>query len=622
MASSSFATTENKVILAAASCSLLAGLLYIRNRPRGDVKDTKTNKFYSGPVNNSLVNLNQVAKVASNDESVDPHPEGPNIGFRSNASWFNRFQTPAKIDLLHKGHTAGGKLIVVMVGLPGRGKTYIARKVARYLRWISYRTRAFSLAKYRLDRMGSKSADYFDPSSQQYYQQRVNLMMEALEDSLRYLERGGEIAIIDGTNTAKHRRQLIRDRVAKEPGYEVLWIESISEENSFNMQVLRNSPDFLDMDDYRKKLEYYKANYEELSDDEGAFAKVYNGGKKITLHGIHGFLPTKIVSFVMNIHPDSKRVYLVRHGESEFNTMGLVGGDCGLTDRGLAFSKALGEYVSILESDEAKRTDTSTLPGETDGSWSPRAANCGPTAKKLLRKSKSSRESLDGVNDDAGNGTTPLTRASSNSGGSSDGSQWQRERFAPQRGKSFYFTGCRDTYKDESNAKIDPNSAVSVWTSSLRRARETAEEIPCKQLVEWRSLREIEVGVCDGLTYEQVKETFPQEYAARDKDKLTYRYPRGESYLDVIVRLEPVIYELERQRDPVVIVAHQASVRCLYAYFLDLPAEEIPYLSFPLHTLFKLEPHAFGCKEKRLRIVTSLDDPQEQEQEQEQQKSR
>ena len=42
---------------------------------------------------------------------------------------------------VHVGHIKGGKLLIVMMGLPGRGKTYIARKVARYLRWISYRTR-------------------------------------------------------------------------------------------------------------------------------------------------------------------------------------------------------------------------------------------------------------------------------------------------------------------------------------------------------------------------------------------------------------------------------------------------------------------------------------------------
>lgn len=54
---------------------------------------------------------------------------------------------PPKTDLLHKGHSKGGKLLVVMVGLPGTGKTYISRKVARYLRWINYRTRAFSLAR-------------------------------------------------------------------------------------------------------------------------------------------------------------------------------------------------------------------------------------------------------------------------------------------------------------------------------------------------------------------------------------------------------------------------------------------------------------------------------------------
>lgn len=33
--------------------------------------------------------------------------------------------------------------------------------------------------------------------------------------------------------------------------------------------------------------------------------------------------------------------------------------------------------------------------------------------------------------------------------------------------------------------------------------------------MEWRSLREIEVGICDGLSYEQIKTKFPEEYRAR-----------------------------------------------------------------------------------------------------------
>ena len=39
-----------------------------------------------------------------------------------------------------------------------------------------------------------------------------------------------------------------------------------------------------------------------------------------------------------------------------------------------------------------------------------------------------------------------------------------------------------------------------------------------------------------GCVHTQVK--FQEEYRARQQDKLRYRYPRGESYLDVITRLE------------------------------------------------------------------------------------
>jgi 6-phosphofructo-2-kinase/fructose-2,6-biphosphatase len=98
-----------------------------------------------------------------------------------------------------------------------------------------------------------------------------------------------------------------------------------------------------------------------------------------------------------------------------------------------------------------------------------------------------------------------------------------------------------------------------IWTSTLQRTLLTARHIVGFPKVQWRALDEMNAGVCDGMTYLEIKETMPEEYQARKQDKLRYRYPRGESYLDVIQRLEPVIIELERQRSPVVVIAHQVS---------------------------------------------------------------
>jgi broad specificity phosphatase PhoE len=78
----------------------------------------------------------------------------------------------------------------------------------------------------------------------------------------------------------------------------------------------------------------------------------------------------------------------------------------------------------------------------------------------------------------------------------------------------------------------------------MKSAVQTANALPSSSVVEWRALREIEAGVCDGLTYDQIKVRYPKEYQARQQAKLTYRYPRGESYFDVITRLEPLIFEV------------------------------------------------------------------------------
>ncbi len=113
---------------------------------------------------------------------------------------------------------------------------------------------------------------------------------------------------------------------------------------------------------------------------------------------------------------------------------------------------------------------------------------------------------------------------------------------------------------------------------------------------------------------------------------LPRRYPEGESYLDVIQRLEPVITEVERGRNSICIVSHQAVLRVLYGYMMvrtplllgadegcscvplraqpykcvlpacmlaqGVPQEKIPTLEIPLHTLIELTPqvrHVWQC---------------------------
>ncbi len=35
-------------------------------------------------------------------------------------------------------------------------------------------------------------------------------------------------------------------------------------------------------------------------------------------------------------------------------------------------------------------------------------------------------------------------------------------------------------------------------------------------------------GVCEEMTYEEIQESRPEEFALRDQDKYRYRYPKGE----------------------------------------------------------------------------------------------
>eukprot|EP01126_Amoeba_proteus_P022129 TRINITY_DN2243_c0_g1_i3.p1 TRINITY_DN2243_c0_g1~~TRINITY_DN2243_c0_g1_i3.p1 ORF type:complete len:230 (+),score=39.53 TRINITY_DN2243_c0_g1_i3:981-1670(+) len=135
----------------------------------------------------------------------------------------------------------------------------------------------------------------------------------------------------------------------------------------------------------------------------------------------------------------------------------------------------------------------------------------------------------------------------------------------------------------------------NIWTSTLKRTKQTIEFFPPTHWVRSLiTLNEIDAGNCEGMTYQEIKLMYPEEYESRSKNKLTYRYPGGESYLDLISRIQPLIIELERMKETILVVGHQAVLRTILAYFLCVDLPNLPYIEIPLHCILCLIPTPHG----------------------------
>lgn len=431
-------------------------------------------------------------------------------------------------------------LLIVMVGLPARGKTFLAQKLCRLLGWHGIRSQTFNVQvvwKQKLKELHHldpdaplvTSAETFQqictPGTQTRKQYNAVLKMFA-QQAKEFYESGGVVVVLNDDFTTKELRDEVeeyftplasstvyvevqRDSSANET-FDSLKISDPEEyplsAGSLHLSAVDSNPATPTLQDpkidFQKRVKILEKTYDTMTPSSGkSYIKIKN--EVLEVHRVQGFLCGRIVSFLMNLsqfkvqHP----IYFVRHGQSMYNLEDRLGGDPVLTKKGEKDAIALLEFIKTLKTEDDLLT--------------------------------------------AG----------------------------------------------------DPDSCIQIWTSQLKRAIQTAqpaEDLLGVRCLRWSSLNEIHAGVCENLTYKEVEREYPLIHRFRGENKYTFRYPQGESYQDLVMRLEPVIMELENANRVVLVVAHQAVLRALLAYFGSTSAESSVYVEVPHRTVWRCTYNSKG----------------------------
>jgi alpha-ribazole phosphatase len=115
-----------------------------------------------------------------------------------------------------------------------------------------------------------------------------------------------------------------------------------------------------------------------------------------------------------------------------------------------------------------------------------------------------------------------------------------------------------------------------IYCSDLMRSRETAQIIAETRQVRIQvmfQLREIDLGEWDGLSVEEVKNRFPEEWQRRGQDLVTYRPPGGENFADMHARVVPLFEHIvqDHREGNVLIVGHSGVNRVILCHLLGIP---------------------------------------------------
>ncbi|KAK3343758.1 histidine phosphatase superfamily [Lasiosphaeria hispida] len=497
------------------------------------------------------------------------------------------------------------KLVIIMVGLPARGKSYITKKLQRYLSWQQHNAQIFNVGNRRriaagivgstngtvstptsapgidaptraatillngpsaphivvqdepttLDlnsSLGSprplekidQSASFFDPKNESAAKLREQVALETLDELLDYLlHRGGAVGILDATNSNLHRRQLLVEHIRKrEPKLGVLFIESICTDANLLEANMRLK---LSGPDYKDKDPV--KSLEDFKKRVEAYESAYESLGK--------WEEENDLQYIQMIDVGRK---VIHHRLKGFLSGGIASY---LTTFNLS-----PRQIWITRHGQSMDNQFQKLGGDSE--LTERGHYYGQALYNFITQ-KRKEWLIDQKNKIAQSSFPPMP-------------------------------GDHTPPYPELNQELDDKN-FCVWTSMLKRSIETAEYFDADDdydVKAWEMLNELNAGTFEGMTYEEIAQKYPEEYNKRSRDKLQYIYPGvgGEGYLQVISRLRDMVREIERITDHVLIISHRSVCRVLMAYFMDLTRNDIADLDVPLGILYAIEPKPYGIE--------------------------
>ena len=113
----------------------------------------------------------------------------------------------------------------------------------------------------------------------------------------------------------------------------------------------------------------------------------------------------------------------------------------------------------------------------------------------------------------------------------------------------------------------------SIYTTHFSRTKETVRklsEIKNIQIQETSKFNEINFGDFEGLSFEQIERSYPEEIQKMINEGFEYKYPNGESLVDTFKRVKNELNRIidNNKNSTVLICSHGGTIRNIISYLL------------------------------------------------------